>query len=105
MSAEKFASTKETATKLASRQFRWEAVKALAGILAACAVMTGVILALSNYLHPANQQPMFPPGTVIIIPDAPAKMTRDQLFWCVIWPAIVGFGRLCSRAVAHDRGN
>jgi hypothetical protein len=61
---------KEAATKLADRQHAWEIVKALAGILAACAVLTGTILALSNYLRPANQQPMFPPGTVITIPPA-----------------------------------
>jgi hypothetical protein len=47
---------------------RWEVVKALAAILAACAVMTGAIIGLSNYLHPASQQPMFPPGTVITMP-------------------------------------
>jgi hypothetical protein len=61
---------KEAAKKLADRQIFWEAAKALAGILAAVAVLTGSILALSNYLHPANQQPMFPPGTVITIPPA-----------------------------------
>jgi hypothetical protein len=52
----------------ADRQFAWETVKALAGILAAVAVMAGTILAVSNYLRPSSQQPMFPPGTVITIP-------------------------------------
>jgi hypothetical protein len=65
---------KEAATKLANRQHFWEVIRALAAFLAASAVMTGAILALSNYLHPAgSQQPMFPPGTVITIPPAPAK--------------------------------
>jgi hypothetical protein len=68
---------KEAAKKLADRQIVadrrivWEAGKALAGILAGVAVLTGAILELSSYLHPANQQPMFPPGTVITIPAAP----------------------------------
>jgi hypothetical protein len=47
---------------------------ALATILCASPLMTGAIIGLSNYLHPAGpQQPMLPPGTVIIIPGTPAK--------------------------------
>ena len=65
---------KEAATKLAGRQFRWEAWKALAGITAAVAVISDTVIALENYLHPGgSQQPMFPPGTVITIPAAPAR--------------------------------
>jgi hypothetical protein len=30
-------------------------------------------IALENYLHPASQPPIFPPGTVIIIPAASVK--------------------------------
>ncbi len=45
---------KEAAKKLADRQFFWEAAKALAGILAAVAVLTGAILALSNWLAAAD---------------------------------------------------
>jgi hypothetical protein len=56
---------------LYSTQYRWEAWKALAAMIAAAAVFAGAVLAVSNWLHPANQQPMFPPGTVITIPPAP----------------------------------
>ena len=56
--------------QLADRQFRWETIKALGIIGATCAAMTGAILATSSWLHPANQPPMFPPGTVITIPPA-----------------------------------
>jgi hypothetical protein len=59
-----------TQTGLYARQDRWEVAKALAAIIAAAAIMAGTILALSSYLHPASQQPMFPPGTVITIPGA-----------------------------------
>jgi hypothetical protein len=62
---------KESAKKLADQQFRWEAAKASAGMMAAVAVLTGAILVLSNHLHPVSQQPMFPPGTVITFPPAP----------------------------------
>ncbi len=61
---------KEAAKKLADRQIFWEGAKAFAAMMAAVAVLTGAILALSNYLHAASQQPMFPPGTVITIPPA-----------------------------------
>jgi hypothetical protein len=33
------------------QEMRWEPWKALAGILAACAAMVGVILALSHVIH------------------------------------------------------
>ena len=62
---------KQTQHDLYSTQYRWEPWKALAAMIATAAVIAGTILALSNYLHPANQQPMFPPGTVITIPPAP----------------------------------
>jgi hypothetical protein len=65
---------KQAAAKLAAKQDRWEIVKVLAAFIGASAVMMGAILALSNYLHPnGQQQPMFPPGTVITIPPAQTK--------------------------------
>jgi hypothetical protein len=42
-------------------------------MMAAVVVLTGAILALSHHFHQASQQPMFPPGTVIPIPAAPAQ--------------------------------
>jgi hypothetical protein len=62
----------ESQRRLADRQDRWEIVKGLAAIIAAAAVMLGAIIGLSNWWHPGNQ-PMFPPGTVITIPPAPAR--------------------------------
>lgn len=56
--------------QLADSQFRWAALKALAGIVFAVAVISGTVIALENYLRPTNQQPMFPPGTIITIPAA-----------------------------------
>jgi hypothetical protein len=61
----------QTQIELYKAQLRWEPWKALAAMVAAAAVFTGGVLALSNWLHPANQPPMFPPGTVITIPAAP----------------------------------
>jgi hypothetical protein len=60
-----------TQFELFKAQVRWEPWKALAAMIAAAAVFAGSVLALSNWLHPANQQPLFPPGTVITIPQAP----------------------------------
>lgn len=60
----------KTQHDLYSTQHRWEVWKALAAFIAATAVMVGAVIALSNWLHPASQQPMFPPGTTIIIPAA-----------------------------------
>lgn len=54
---------------LYSTQYRWEVWKALAAMIATCAVFMGAVLAVSNWLHPAAQ-PAFPPGTVITIPAA-----------------------------------
>lgn len=55
--------------QLADTQYRWEVAKALAAILAGCALFMGAVLAVANYLH-RYDQPMFPPGTVITIPAA-----------------------------------
>lgn len=61
-------SQKEATTKLADRQFRWETFRALATILASVAVTAGAMIAVGNYMHPAQNQPVLPPGTVITIP-------------------------------------
>jgi hypothetical protein len=62
----------QTQIELYKAQLRWEPWKALAAMVATAAVFMGGVLAVSNWLHPANQQPMFPPGTVITIPAAPS---------------------------------
>ena len=63
----------KTQQELYARQHHWETWKALATILAAVAVMSGAIIGLSRWVSPARDQPMFPPGTVITIPAAPAR--------------------------------
>jgi len=66
----------QTQFELFKAQLRYEPWKALAAMVAAAAVFMGGVLALSNWVHPANQQPMFPPGTVITIPAAPIVGAR-----------------------------
>jgi hypothetical protein len=56
-----------TQNNLYRRQDRWEIVKALSGMFAACALMVGAIVGLAHWIRP---EPMFPPGTVITIPPA-----------------------------------
>lgn len=58
----------QTQNDLYRKQDRWEIAKVGAAYLVGVAVMSGAIIGLSNWLHPVNQQPMFPPGTTIIIP-------------------------------------
>ncbi len=54
--------------------------KALAARVAAAAVFTGGVFAVSNWLHPSSppsQQIVLPPGTTITVPAAPpASPTR-----------------------------
>jgi hypothetical protein len=57
--------------QLADRQFRWETIKAVAAFIAATAVLSGFILGLANWLHPAQAPSVvLPPGTVITIPQS-----------------------------------
>ena len=69
----------QTQIELYKAQLRWEPWKALAAMLAASAVMTGAVLGLSNWLHrPGEQAPpppqiIFQPGSIQVLPAAPAK--------------------------------
>jgi hypothetical protein len=54
---------------------KWEARKFLLQAMVAAAALVGAGAALGNYLarQAPPSAPMFPPGTVITIPPAPAK--------------------------------
>jgi hypothetical protein len=72
----------QTQFELFKAQLRWEPWKALAAMVAAAAVFMGGVLAVSNWVHPANQpssqQLVLPPGTTIQIGPAPAPAKRPM---------------------------
>jgi hypothetical protein len=67
----------QTQFELFKAQLRWEPWKALAAMVAAAAVFMGGVLAVSNWVHPANQpspqQLILPLGTTIQIGPAPGQ--------------------------------